>query len=630
MTKRLLYLTILLSMIPMFTLASNYYVSPSGNNANDGSLANPWKSIQYAINTSVVLSGDTINAAAGVYDERLVINKAVTLLGATKGVSKKGYVVPANYAYDNDQESIISPTVDIATAIVKIMVDNVAIDGFIICNTITGTSAGDFRELVYLPNQSIDLINIHILNNVLGPNKNSFNTGKGRAAITTAGPTYRLRKFHIAGNKIFDNKEDGCGIMFLGTVGLKNINNSVLTSNTYAGTVIENNEITGNHRSGIELAGGVQGGTLPSEYMIIRNNIISNNGFGTISSVSITSDDTLLKYGNGISMQRVGSDRPFDDALGARYILIAGNEIKGNEKNGIYMGPVNKDIFIQGNQIENNGAGQVSSKWDGILIDMNEAYYLTGQNISFSANDSAAPGGPFAYATTIFMGNYTTYSVLSNIVIQENQVIGNYNKGINVTNQPTLGNVIATYNYWGANDGPLPTGSGNAVSSFADYIPFSLNTTITETATIDEGTTYVDVPSSDISFDFSDGSTGSGGSIMVSLAYSNPTGNTPGSLLNESNSLKKVWSIKTDITEFNVTLVFNYEDADIPAGVNEANLIPMRSTDGGLTWEAVSGTVTRDTVANWIKVSNVTGFSLWAFGDQSQGVPVELIEFKTE
>jgi hypothetical protein len=623
MRSRIIHWIMFLVFVPVLGFSANYYVSPSGDNTNDGSLTNPWKTIQYAINTAIVVSGDTINVAAGTYNERIFITKGLTFLGATHGVSKKGYVVPSGYAFDNTSESIITPSTDSAGGLVFIRADNVTLDGFIVCNMVN--DGGGNRELVYFDQQNMAYLNVKIVNNIIGPSTNTTaqDGTKGRGGIVVAGPCNTRRKLYVANNKIFDCKGDGCGIMFVGSVGIKNVNNSVNSTSTFAGTIIENNEITGNHRSGIELAGGIQGGANPEDHVIIRNNIISNSGWG------VATEDAALKYGNGIVMQRVGSDCTFDDAHGCWYLNIVENTITGNEKNGIYMGPVQRDVYIKGNHISNNGAGLGTSTWGGVFVDLNESYYPTPKNVTFSAGDVWAPGGPYAYATTILMNVCTTYSQLSNIRIQGNNFQGNTAYGVKVSNQPDLGNVVATYDYWGAADGPSPLGSGNAVSNYVDYIPFSSAFCKTGNAVITGGSTVVDVIDEDITFDFTGGSTGTGGDFAVGVMYTTATGSYLGGTLSAANTLKKTWGLLSDMSGFTVTLIFKYEDADVPAGVNEANLIPLRSTDGGVTWEAVTGTVTHDTVNNTLTVAGVTAFSLWTFADSGM-VPIELSDFAVE
>lgn len=65
--------------------ATEYYVSQTGNDENNGSSGSPWLTIQHAVNT--VLSGDVINVAGGTFDltTTLVINQAVTISGPETG-----------------------------------------------------------------------------------------------------------------------------------------------------------------------------------------------------------------------------------------------------------------------------------------------------------------------------------------------------------------------------------------------------------------------------------------------------------------------------------------------------------------------------------------------------------------
>lgn len=64
-----------------------YYVSISGNDANAGTLAAPWRTIQHAANT--VKAGDTVQVRAGTY------NEVVTM--KTSGNATSGYITFQNY-----------------------------------------------------------------------------------------------------------------------------------------------------------------------------------------------------------------------------------------------------------------------------------------------------------------------------------------------------------------------------------------------------------------------------------------------------------------------------------------------------------------------------------------------------
>ncbi len=135
---------------------------------------------------------------------------------------------------------------------------------------------------------------------------------------------------------------------------------------------------------------------LPADYFKIRNNLITNNGWFSLA------DKDNLKYGHGIMFIRGGSDKGYCDANGSRYISFEGNVITGNEKSGLYVGPMNKDLFWSNNTIANNGLGTGGySLWDGVRVDLAESYYPSGTactnygyltNIPFSNNSLSGNG----------------------------------------------------------------------------------------------------------------------------------------------------------------------------------------------------------------------------------------------
>src|SRR5262245_58531400 len=68
------------------TQATTYYIATTGNDANPGTAAQPFKTIQQGI--AAAANGDTIQVAAGTYSERIVWNaKSLALQGAGAGQS---------------------------------------------------------------------------------------------------------------------------------------------------------------------------------------------------------------------------------------------------------------------------------------------------------------------------------------------------------------------------------------------------------------------------------------------------------------------------------------------------------------------------------------------------------------
>ena len=61
---------LLIAFLPELTLGATYYVAPSGSDANPGTEAHPWRTIQKA--AAALIAGDTAYVKAGTYKERVI------------------------------------------------------------------------------------------------------------------------------------------------------------------------------------------------------------------------------------------------------------------------------------------------------------------------------------------------------------------------------------------------------------------------------------------------------------------------------------------------------------------------------------------------------------------------------
>lgn len=526
--------------------ANTYDRAVTVDHPGDSLLPVIWSSLQQAIDAAT--DGDTVAAGPGHYVEDILIEKPITVLGATSDVNKNGYEVPTGYAWDESIESIITHPAPGSgyNAIVDIYdVSDVIFKGFIVQELHAQGSTDD--SLLRVRAQSQQLSGIDVSNNVIGPftNIEGQNGAQGRMGLYLVNNPYSdqygIVDSIFAGNKIFGCEGNGDNIFIWSSYS--NPSYGAPGPASMAGTVIEDNEIYGAHRSGIETAGGYSG-------LTIRNNKIYGNS-------GSASDAPPLKYGNGIVLIRGSGDSHLEDnpGLGPEDLTIEGNEIYDNEKNGIYMGPVNKNYTITDNDIHDNG-------WDGVRVDLTARYH----NPDFEEGDRI----PWANKS-------------QNVAVTRNNITASGQYGARVIGTPTNGfRLDASDNWWGGADGPGGAGPGtaNAVSNTVKYrpwlpVPKDETAEVTEEKEEDYGQKKEEFEGTDTTVDTS-GTEGSGDITVTSTNYDPPedTGGTTLQTGTGKQALKYV-DVKIEDNTYvgNIRITISYTDEDLDRmGINEYDL----------------------------------------------------------
>ena len=240
-----------------------YELSPRVLNTNTGK---GYAGIQVAIDNAS--PGDTIEVAAGTYNEAIVIDKQLTLLGANHGV---------NATEERGPESIINAQ-GVPIAVLINGADTVAtFDGFTVDDYDTvGILAGAFKDTLQEVPLGDDPVEVHILNNIVKPptieppHNNNIQVG--------AGTTGTIIGNEVSGAFLVSENWSGSGIIVASS-------DNVEVSNNYVH----------NCEGGIQILGYAEyQGRPAAQNNLIENNLVENNECGI--SVQANSIGTIIRY----------------------------------------------------------------------------------------------------------------------------------------------------------------------------------------------------------------------------------------------------------------------------------------------------------------------------------------------
>ena len=174
---------------------SSYYVATTGLDTNPGTLASPWRHIQYALEH--VGAGSTVNVLGGMYNEFVAFRNP--------GSASGGYIVLQNYA---GQNAIIDATglpISGETGLINIVnMQYVKVIGFEVRNLKAGGVSSAFPQGISVRGKGAF---IEIRNNKVHDIENSCRRcGAHGIAVYGRDPNASIHNLIIDGNEVYNGK----------------------------------------------------------------------------------------------------------------------------------------------------------------------------------------------------------------------------------------------------------------------------------------------------------------------------------------------------------------------------------------------------------------------------------------
>jgi len=335
------------------TSGSSYYVSTTGNDANDGTLASPFKTIQKALD--VVSPACTIYVRSGTYKEHLYWKNSGTVGNIITIQNYNGEKVYLNGASGgtNDNENIMFTISNMSY---------ITIDGFIIHNNIRA-----YAEGIYFNGKGTDITikNCELYDISWTNDTSAMPTSDDNAhamvfvgSQATSINNVTIENCHIH-NCITGYSE---GLTMVGNVEYFTIINNTV------------NDIT---NIGIDLAGYWSWTGAPASVNYARNGLVKGNTVYNCTSPVATSGgiycdgaqyitiENNIVYGNPVGID-IGMENN-DTITGS---VARNNLIYNNKESGIFFGAYASgglltNSIIEGNTLYNNDMGHAMGDWTG-------------------------------------------------------------------------------------------------------------------------------------------------------------------------------------------------------------------------------------------------------------------------
>jgi Secretion system C-terminal sorting domain/Right handed beta helix region len=387
--KQLFYIFSFSMCLFFATAQTNYYVATNGTNTNNGSLAQPWLNLQYAINQ--LQSGDTLNIRQGTYSEKILIAGAVNNTITIRNHNTEAVLLSAAIL------SSSNPIIEINSK------NGITIKGLEIANFLKNDAQG---ILIHGSSDNITIENnkIHDIHFSTNPNA-AVNANTNAQALIVFGDIGNdaITNLKIKGNAIYNCRLGYSeGLAVNGNVDGFEVSNNIVHDITNIGIVAIGHE-----------------GTCPVPANDqARNGLIKNNTAYNCLSPYATSGGIYVDGGKDIVIE---SNTTYHNGFGieigcenigktASNIVARSNFIYDNEMAGIALGgyafstsgsgKVTNSKISNNSLLKNgyavNAIGELFLSYSENTIIDNNIFYVNTQNL-LGATEQGQPNISMAY-----------------------------------------------------------------------------------------------------------------------------------------------------------------------------------------------------------------------------------------
>ena len=334
-------------------MAGNVYVTSPQIVNPDGTTSD--SSIQRGIDAVPLASGWTVNVEAGTYNERLTVNKSLTLKGAQYGVDARSSRAGTESIIDISAMTVTNPNVllDIASG-----ADGVTVDGFTLIDS--GTFHYADEDVIRVGGSSGTASNVAIRNNVINGytginpktvngltvSSNLFTVNKNGIVVQGAGSDVHIDNNTFAAGSAMAS--DAAAIYITGLTVTNTISGNQITGftggNAIGGSGNHNLTISGNSLTGNKRGVNLWGNT--TNIVINGGNVIGNN---STAGIEIKGQDITIG-GNTITGNATGVIVN-KNSINTSGVSVSGNTITGNTT-GVQVKTVDAAVSVANNNFD--------------------------------------------------------------------------------------------------------------------------------------------------------------------------------------------------------------------------------------------------------------------------------------